>query len=116
MILDSEIVACDKSFNILPFQILSTVITRKIQINDNNNVNKNKSQKQEKEEEEKLKNLRLKIIPFDLLYLNNRSLTGMKLSERIKLLHENIKESNEIRFPIEYSLPEMYYITHIYCF
>lgn len=90
MILDSEIVPCDESYNILPFQILSTVITRKISI------------------DKEIKDLKLKIIPFDILYLNNKSLTEIKLSERKKLLHENIKESKEIKFPIEYSKLEMY--------
>lgn len=90
MILDSEIVPCDESYNILPFQILSTVITRKISI------------------DKEIKDLKLKIIPFDILYLNNKSLTEIKLSERMKLLHENIKESEEIKFPIEYSKLEMY--------
>lgn len=90
MILDSEIVPCDESYNILPFQILSTVITRKISI------------------DKEIKDLKLKIIPFDILYLNNKSLTEIKLSERMKLLHENIKESKEIKFPIEYSKLEMY--------
>lgn len=90
MILDSEIVPCDELYNILPFQILSTVITRKISI------------------DKEIKDLKLKIIPFDILYLNNKSLTEIKLSERKKLLHENIKESKEIKFPIEYSKLEMY--------
>lgn len=90
MILDSEIVPCDELYNILPFQILSTVITRKISI------------------DKEIKDLKLKIIPFDILYLNNKSLTEIKLSERMKLLHENIKESKEIKFPIEYSKLEMY--------
>lgn len=89
MILDCEIVPCDNNNNIIPFQNISTIVTRKLPIDKSITPN-------------------LLIIPFDILYLNDKSITNITLKNRIDILQNNIKEDEKIFFPKQYIENEMY--------